>query len=213
MPVKHYEVLNNHPSKFTVKVNPAAYSISIFKGQVPQGAVLAFNANYSWLGVPIGRVTYQCKQLLPYIPTLLDERPVLSIDNVGHVAIETPCLIEEKGSVPYVSVQAGPMLVREGRSFVHQSVAIGQFKSDAIRRTTHLSAGVTAAGKLIVAYTEDMSLAEIAAYLIDYGCMSAMKMDGGHQSMLFFMEKPGVFLRFGNQGKVPVGIALSEKSR
>lgn len=222
--VKHYEVLLTGLNNFAVKVNPKAYEVGLFRGRPPKEAILAFNTNYSWLGVPIGHCRSEMRQLMPYLPTKMALRPTLTFDNCNNPNIVGPDALPTDAKriidASWVAGQAGPLLVAYGRDFHVAGCSNGQFQPDAVRKTLQVSVGVTGAGKVIVLWSESMGMNDIADYMVSVGCQFAMKMDGGHQAYFKFTEmldaKPGdkgFHVDRGNQGKIVAGIYFREKSR
>lgn len=195
---KHYEILQRDSGALVVKINPTAYKAHIFTGRPPKNCVAAFNTNYSWLGIPIGLVRESQKNQFS-LPCIV--RPVIGFDNLNKLSIG--------GSIDrfWCACEAGPSILMNGKDVVGQSIIEQKFRPDAVRRCNHVTIGVTSAGKLIIAYTTDNSLHEIADIMLRYGCVDAMKVDGGHQSMLE-LHFDNFDICLGNTGKVVRGIYL-----
>jgi hypothetical protein len=221
--VKHYEVLLTG-SNFAVKLNPKAYEVGFFRGRPPKDAILAFNTNYSWLGVPIGICRSGFKPVLPSIPTKIDKRPTLTFDNVNNVHIVGPDALPTDAKriidASRVAAQAGPLLVSYGSLCYIAGCYNGEFKADAIRKTQHVAVGVTRAGKVVVLWAESMGMEQLAEEMRHLGCEFAMKCDGGHQAYFGFKEprEPGSTglsfnLERGNQGKIVAGIYFRERQQ
>lgn len=194
--------------KFTsVKLNPKAFRVELYRAACPTLSDFAINVNYSWLGTPIGHLQdYSSKY--PSIPLLrYKERPVLEIKPNGEVKIYRPKTKEpEKGCIV---VQAGPLLLENFMYVGKNSVELEDFKLDAVRRTDHTAIGVTEAGKLILLYAKQSSIAEIATYLKAAGCSTAMKCDGGSQAA--FHSK--YFKPLGNTLLSKVGLTFYQKPK
>lgn len=209
-------ILNNNSNAFTIEVNlkGSEFDPVVFRGEVPEGARIAFNTNYPYLGMPLGRASSKCHQILPYLPSHLDTRPILSFSNVGRADIDVPCLLHTDVPLPYAGAQAGPMLLQFGRSCVHQSIEVGRFKRKAVDRIPRVSVGLTYEGdKMLVCYTDGYSLTETASYLAALGARSAMCMAGGDKvAMLHYRYPEGAEYHFGKTKRaMPCGIALMEK--
>lgn len=218
--VKHYEILHTG-QVIAVKVNPKAYEVTLFRGRPPKDAILAFNTNYSWLGVPIGICRSNMRQIIPYLPTKMDVRPTITFDNVNNVRIVGPDALPTDAAriidAAWVACQAGPLLLSYGNLCHTAGCYNGQFQPDAVRKTKHVAVGITPAFKIIAVWADNIGMQELAETMRELGCEFAMKVDGGHMAYFKFQEPAndedsGVIIERGNTGKIVTGICFREKT-
>lgn len=113
------------------------------------------------------------------------------------------------GSI-YTALQAGPMLVRDGRAMVSTQ---GDFPGDIRRgRAPRSAVGLTREGDLILMAVDGRSstaagatLSELANYLVEAGCWTAMNLDGGSSTQLVVA---GELVTQNPAGAKPVANAL-----
>lgn len=175
--------------------------------------MLSFNINYNWLSMPIGYLRVDGKDV-GSIAAYLDIRPVLVYDSIDKrwAIVSGKGYIREKNRFTF-AFQAGPTLVEDGAVKVQSKAQ--KFRDDAVRRTSQIAVGVTPAGKIIVAYSFNWSMDQLAAYMKTAGCYRAMKCDGGSASFIMFnpdLDHRGVkSYNYGNKGKIAVGIQFLRK--
>ena len=219
---RHYKVLRNTPEAVAVTLNPAAYDVKLIrKGRPSKGAVIAFSGNYNWLNRAIGYFI-EAGNELPSITKYNDIRPILYRDSTGfHIVGEktlsgkmTPSRFDGKKDLGKFAVQAGPRLIINSAVSVRSEAE--KFRDDAVRTTDQVAVGVTAAGKLVVLFSRSWSLGSMAEYLQQHGCVSAMKMDGGHAAFMGFYpddkHQGHNAIELGNAGAIPCGMELVRKS-
>lgn len=205
-----YEVLQLTDEKVCIKINPKAYTISVFSMQKSLADYsIAFTANYYWLKFAIGLLRDE-KHVINIWP--LAGRPVLSLSSSG---AELTATDELSIDVKKAYVQAGPTLIRDG--LIDIRTVQENFRADAVRLTKQISVGVTASQKLIVLYTAKTPLKEIAKILHDVGCVDAMKMDGGSSAFLHFLPDPTdkryKSVERGRSAPYPTGLAFTRKQK
>lgn len=213
--MRNYSVLRADSEVFAVQINPAAYNFSAFVGGRPSKdkVVVAFNVNYNWLGMPIGYLRANGNDVSS-IPAYLDLRPVLVYDSYDKrwAIISGKSYTREKLRFTF-AFQAGPTLVEDGVVKVQSKTQ--KFRDDAVRRTAQPAIGVTPSGKLIIAYSFNWSMDQLAAFMKSAGCYRAMKADGGSASFITFspdLDHRGVkSYTYGNKGKIAVGIQFLRK--
>jgi len=181
--MENSEIIQNDKQAFIVKVNTKGFEASIYSGKPKPSSktYLAFNVNYSWLGLPIGLVINKGEVMksIPLVKASQQGRPLLGV---------------EFGGIPFISysgaattlfmdyaLQAGPTL-----HDYPSSLAVNDFKTDVARVTKHVACGVTKAGKLIVGFFHNSSLMEVSAKLKELGCFKAMNCDGGSKAHLVY---------------------------
>lgn len=180
-PPSHFEILENTLTTLAVKINPAAYRTSLIRNKRPSDFEIAFNTNFFWNAVPIGKLMDGNKVIYTYPSKGI--RPTFQINQ----------LLFEAG--PQLVEQAVPVW---GVSFNH-----GKFSFDVVRRTNHLAAGYTWTNKLIVVFKKYSTMHDLSNYLIDKGCRTGINMDGGSSASL----KIGKLQR--GAYKIVVGVGFS----
>jgi hypothetical protein len=105
--------------------------------------------------------------------------------------------------------QAGPTLVKDGKVCILSSEEF--FRADAIRKAPHVSIGIrntvyqgAPVQKIIVLYSRDWSLQQIAEFFVGRNCQAAMKLDGGSKAAFRLAGQP----RLGNSGFLVTGLAF-----
>lgn len=222
-----YEVLRQTGDCFLIKVDVRAYSpyfrfgrqakaFSLSQNNRSAAAMLAFNANYfgkyrgsTW---PIG-VCWDGLRQRTVDMRKSKIRSVLAIMDPGFVFVGAPIDVVPLREQYRLIAQAGPRLVAGGEVDIRSKKEA--VPSDAVRRAPQLSVGMTVSGKLLVCYTADWEIQQIAYYLREHGAIEAMKMDGGHAAFLAFNpdvdDNDFLPVQFGNPGIVPVAIELVRK--
>lgn len=149
----------------------------LFKGR--PSANIAFGANYSWVGIPIGYVYDAFDGFRASISKYNDIRPILAYDGKRwRIDFGRPSPSD------FVAVQAGPTLLIDGGGSVADAMWAEKFRKDVARMTEQVSVGVKKDGGLVVMWTKGYSLQRIANVLKSLGCDSALKMDGGSKACL-----------------------------
>lgn len=212
---KNSAVLIHNAQEFIAQVNLPAYFVSHFNGTIPPKASIAFNTNYSWLGIPIGLTRASGIDLF-HINAKNDKRPCLVITWEGVANIVHSRKITDWGKYSVI-MQAGPSLIKSYRDISQESIPAEEFRPDAIRKTQHVAIGVTKLGKLIIGFFNHSSPTQMASSFMEleksHGVrvLSAMKMDGGSKSYLAYNEYGTSFLGFGKDKKTVIGLALTPK--
>lgn len=206
--MENYQILKNLGSQVIVKINPTAYKFSVFSGKPSSKAICAINVNYRWVGLPIGHVRSQNKNRLLTLDTYKDIRPCLTITEEGFAKIQYPKDFV-LNDYPLV-LQAGPTLIREDELYSKVIKDKELFRSDTVRTTSHTAIGCTESGKIILAYFSYASPLTMAKILKSYGCVSALKCDGGSCTALWTNFKKLQRLGSGSQAKA--GLQFETKS-
>ncbi len=117
--------------------------------------------------------------------------------------------------VPRWAVQAGPMLVDNGR--VLDDFSVGSFKNDIISgRSPRTAVGIASNGELLLfvgegrlaMYSLGFTLREAAQMLLETGAHVAMNLDGGGSSALFFKGRYYGDSPTGARKSIPDAIAF-----
>lgn len=107
----------------------------------------------------------------------------------------------------YTSVGGGPTLIRDGAVIKDPCPPEGFSNSDECRDAQQTAVGVSRDGQtLIIAVAESRTGYQMGLILERYGAHSAMKLDGGGSSQLWF-EGDLIFHAEGNQGR-PIADAI-----
>ena len=80
-----------------------------------------------------------------------------------------------------MAIEAGPVIIEDGRiPDLTELLKQGQFRDwTALTVTTQRATGITADGRVIDAIMFNADMLTIAAFLLERGCVQAMKLDGG----------------------------------
>ncbi len=179
--VSHVQVLEQTSSRFAVKVNVRALAPHVQIGTKwnRDNVALAFTGNYFYNRTPIG-LLWDNK----YIPSILkytDIRPRLIINSDGAHITKTD--VTDRG----IMLQAGPTLIENGT--VNVQLTAEKFQGDIRRAVQQVSVGVTKEHKLIVLFSTTQTPKSIAQTLLSFGCVQAMRMDGGSSAFLYLNDK------------------------
>jgi hypothetical protein len=196
----NYEILRNDDDAVAIKINQRAYGVGFGRNQRLFSGGISFNINYSWLGKPIGIlalggsmckniITHETNGVRPCYCIYKDDQKYPNPDiQLGNAIIDNISLCD-------CVIQAGPLLVADSKNVVKQSIRVGKFQEDAVRKAKHVSIGIKGSNnsnrKTVVLYSTEWTLNEIAQYFIDNGCNKAMKLDGGHVAALRFIPHSG----------------------
>lgn len=211
--MSNFKMLSNQEAFFSVMINPIAFSIEVFSGSVEQSTdtILSTNFTYSWAKLPIGLIQdHTGKKWVLTIEAKKDIRPVFCVDKQGKPHIKKP---HDPGfnTNDYTTIlQAGPTLIFNSKIITHLTPIQEQFRDDAIRVTDQCAIGITEHGKVIFCYSKKKSILDIATYLKSKGCVSAMKLDGGHKTSFVFNSQSGK-TRKHNIQKCAAGLAFKIK--
>jgi hypothetical protein len=176
--------LRNDSKFFTILINPLAFKVKLFSGTPERQHVLAFNTNYSWLGQPIGIQKSENRMGIS-IPAKSDVRPCLCVKD-GFASILYPYSKHfDVDKYPLIT-QAGPLLVEYKRPVFEKTIKKEGFRSDAVRKTRHVAAGVTRVGKIVAIYAHNASMSDLSEELIKNKALMGMKMDGGHLAFMSY---------------------------
>ena len=211
----NYKVLENSKGAFAIMLNPAAYDFKGFSGRPDKNALLALNANYSWMGMPIGIAKSEGK-IRASIPAKSQIRPCLCIRKSGHAIILHPESKHFKPEDYSFIAQAGPMLLQDRQLVYREAIKKEEFRDDAVRKTVHVAVGVNRVGKLFVLYMENSTMNDLAVILRRLGATEAMKMDGGHISALIFNPEDwddNKAVALGNKGRIPLGLQFTQRPK
>lgn len=211
--------LPSPPNTYILQIDPAAHQTFIFAfPKTHPKSSICVDANFIGASHVIGVLADNGK-ILPHwdVPC---PRAYLVIDK-GYVCMgraSSSDLVKNIRTGKWKTstvIQAGPLLVDEGKALSSTDWKKEKFRSDVFRRTSHTTIGITKKGKLIIGFFRDKSLAEVARILSKLGVKSAMNLDGGSSSHLRNGSKtlgrpnPRTELRFIN---ARVG-SLQSKSR
>jgi hypothetical protein len=184
--MNHYQVLEKTSTSFAILINPAAYKFSSFSGAPDFNAILACNVNYSWLGIPIGIVRSEGRDVGMSLSAKMKIRPCLTITEDGKAELQYSKDFNPKKYS--LVLQAGPTLLINKRNVATAAAKTEEFRDDAIRKTTHVAIGTTAAGKIVIGYLESTTIKDLANFMLKHKCLDAMKCDAGNATALWFRE-------------------------
>lgn len=236
-------IIKNDAEALVVQINPSrkAFDIEIVQRTrvMPKGTVLAFNVNYFWwakifnipisLPWPIG-IMWDGTQFRSSIPKFNDKRSCLWFagDQKRSASISSgnfilSALKDKTLLSPSLAVQAGPVLIRDGKMVPRAiSQEEGTYRDDVYRATKHLSVAVLRPDqwgqrKILAMLSYKWTPDQIAEYFDSRGDVTdAMKFDGGSASMLYFSPNPNE--KFpqrtwrGNTGLIPTCLVFKEKT-
>lgn len=182
----HLGVLESNSGLTAIQINPIALQPKIFVKQSDPKALVAFNASYFWKEQPIGWL--KDFEMIPSVLQYEKARPVFAFDLNGKPSIRQ--IQTEFDLYEYMVVfQAGPTLVVNKKPVYSASQVSQQFKSDVMRKTSHVAIGITDAGKIVVVYGKSISIKDLATKLIKFKCHTAINLDGGSSASLRVGDK------------------------
>ena len=182
----HYKVLKSNNDLFVIQINPQAYDFSMFSGKPATNALLAFDINFSWLGLAIGYVRSDSSNWLVTLGEKKDIRPCLCIRSDGFSLIKRFTQQSLKVNDYKLIAQAGPTLVWDSKDVSWETAQQEEFREDVTRNTDHVAVGCTEMGKLIAFFGKKVTMTQIAKIMISAGCKTAMNCDGGSRCFLSF---------------------------
>lgn len=204
-----------HDAKITAyQLNPAAFAPfgALGLSRAPAQAVIAITGPYNEGGKPIGAF-FDGDEFFGSIRTPKDRlRPYLCFHKGSPFIANDP----DFNFIVQSMLQAGPTLILNGKKNIRSKEE--KFGAEAVRQsktkpTAHPFFGIRTAGnveKLILGITPVLTLSEVADYLLELGCHSAAKLDGGSCA---YLECPQDGIRIGNQGRVPTMLCFKDRTK
>lgn len=176
----------------------------MFVGKPNPEALLAFDINYSWLGIAIGLVRSDSQDWLKTLKIKITNRPCLCIHEGKANIIKPKDTAFNKESE--LIAQAGPTLIYNSRPVFTKAVQLEEFRADVIRKTDHVAIGCTPIGKIVALWAKDCSIADLTQVLLDCKCSVAMKCDGGSASAFWFNNQ-----KYGKASECKAGVEFLAK--
>jgi uncharacterized protein YigE (DUF2233 family) len=188
--------LPSSPSYKAIQIDPKYH---VFQAQAPLGKAVgtprdgtSVSANFYSHGLPIGAMVSNGKevkwlQIKNTRATLIlkEDRPSIELLS----PTETKEKLETKEWHSATVIQAGPLLVKEGRVVAGLQKKVEGFRSDVYRRTKHIAVGITKSGKLIFLYSTGRTLVEVSYLIQRLGAVDAIQCDSGSSAALIYRGK------------------------
>lgn len=203
-------ILEHTSTRIVTKIDPmSVHPVPLVQKQIDRSKeVVAFSANYSSFGLPIGAYSFEGRtQATISLPSGL-VRPVFSFSRQIYKMSYSNDLSSPWMKVPAMydmTLQAGPLLIvpsvsRDGtlKGDLFIGVNAGKFLDDAVRKTSHAGIGVTKNGILVVAWDASITLSDLAVVLQRNGAVWAMSTDGGHAA--YFEVSPLLYKTLSSDG-------------
>lgn len=188
--------LPSSPSYEAIQIDPKYH---IFQAQAPIGKAVgtpnhaaSISANFYSYGLPIGVMVSNGKEVKSLQIT---KRRATLVIRPNSVSIELFTAAEAKAKLKSgewnsaTVIQAGPLLVDDGKVVVMKQQAIEEFRSDVYRTANHVAIGITKAGKLIFLYSTGRNINEVAHLIQRLGVVDAIHCDSGSSAALIYRGK------------------------